>query len=117
MDALRTLAEQWRERAATFRAHACEPAARAYEMAAAELEAELRTGLEESLSLAEAAVESGYSRRRLRELVADGSLPNAGRKGAPRIRRADLPRRVQAAQVDSYNPAADARNLAARLVS
>ncbi len=43
------------------------------------------------MTVAEAALESGLSEDHLRHGVADGKIPNAGRKGAPRIRRADLP--------------------------
>ncbi len=45
----------------------------------------------EELTIPQAAEESGYSRDHLRSLVASGEIPNAGRKGSPRIRRRDLP--------------------------
>ena len=51
---------------------------------------------DEELTLADSAIASGYSKRRLSELIADGTIPNVGRKGAPRIRRADLPRKAKA---------------------
>ena len=47
-----------------------------------------------SLSLVEAAQESGYSPGHLGRLVREGILPNAGRPNAPRIRSADLPRKA-----------------------
>jgi len=50
----------------------------------------------ETLTLAEAAPESGYSRDHLARLVRAGALPNAGRRGAPRLRRKDLPRKATA---------------------
>ncbi|MDB4890458.1 MAG: hypothetical protein JWL61_2313 [Gemmatimonadetes bacterium] len=37
--------------------------------------------------------ESGYSADRLRHKIAAQEIPNAGRKGSPKIRRADLPRK------------------------
>lgn len=37
--------------------------------------------------------ESGFSVGHLYRMVGTGQIPNAGRKGAPRIRRRDLPRR------------------------
>lgn len=43
------------------------------------------------LSLTEAATLSGYSREHLGRLVRDGPIPNAGRQGAPKIRRRDVP--------------------------
>jgi len=47
----------------------------------------------EKLSLEEAANLSGYSRDHIGRLIRSGSLPNAGRHGRPRVRRADLPRK------------------------
>jgi hypothetical protein len=57
----------------------------------------------ELLTLTEAACRSGYTREHLGRLVASGTIPNAGRRNAPRIRAADLPRKVgylPAQQVD-----------------
>lgn len=45
------------------------------------------------LSLPQAAARSGYSADHLGRLVREGRVPNAGRKGAPRVRVADLPRK------------------------
>jgi hypothetical protein len=84
----------WRERAAEMRRYGAEPQAVTLDAVAAELEAALRAEADEELTLAEAAAESGYSSERLRRKVADGEIPNAGRKGAPRIRRGDLPRKA-----------------------
>ena len=113
---LRTLADRWRNRAMEFRAHACEPAACAYERAADELQVELRAAQAEVLTLSEAAAESGYSERRLREMVSTGRVTNAGRKGAPRIRRADLPRKASKSQlIGGYDPATDAQSLIGKL--
>lgn len=104
----------WRARAEDLREWAAaEAAARALEMAAAELEAALRKAADERLTMAEAAQESGYSERRLRELIAEGAIPNAGRKGAPRIRRQDLPRRAKRTKRNGY----DVKNAARLLVS
>ena len=104
----------WRARADDLRPYAA-PAAIAWERAADELEAALAAEADELLTLAEAAAESGYSDRRLRELIADGTIPQAGRKGAPRIRRGDLPRRAGRTEAaGGYDAAADARALAAR---
>jgi len=54
--------------------------------------AELGAALE-ALSLPQAASESGYSADHLAREVRVGRIPNAGRRGAPRIRRGDLPRK------------------------
>jgi hypothetical protein len=112
MDALTALASQWRDRAGQLRAWAgADGAAKAWEAAASELEAAVREAAGETLSLSEAARESGYAARTLRQMVAEGRVPNAGRKNAPRIRRADLPRRAPA-PADTYT-----RRDAMRLVS
>lgn len=58
---------------------------------AAELREAMRADQDRPLTVAEAALESGFSEDHLRHGVANGKIPNAGRKGAPRIRRADLP--------------------------
>jgi hypothetical protein len=109
------LAAEWRSRAAELRRYGAEPQAVTLEAAAAELDAVLAEAADAELTLAEAAAESGYSDRRLRELLADGTIPQAGRRGAPRIRRADLPRRARpAVSADGYDPTEDARRLMGR---
>ena len=48
---------------------------------------------EEALTLTEASALSGYSQDHLGRLIRSGKLRNAGRPGAPRVRRGDLPLR------------------------
>lgn len=48
---------------------------------------------DEILTLAQAALESGYTRDHLRLLIRQNRIPNAGRRRAPRIRRRDVPRK------------------------
>lgn len=60
---------------------------------------------------------SGYSADHLRRLISQGKLRNAGRKGAPKLFLADLPKRPQRvapSQGNSYDPATDARFLRVR---
>ncbi len=91
---LEQLPAAWRARANDLRRFAAaESAAVAWEQAAADLEHTLRTAAAELLTIEAAATESGYSSDHLARLVRTGELPNAGRKHAPRIRRADLPRK------------------------
>lgn len=59
-----------------------------------DLDALLSASASELLSLRQAAAESGYSPDHLGRLIREGKIPNAGRHHAPRIRRADLPRRA-----------------------
>lgn len=84
----------WRTEASVLRSrYADERGAALFELHAQELEEAIAKGAEEILNLEEAASESGYSSRHLGRLVADGRIPNAGRKHAPGIRRRDLPAR------------------------
>ncbi len=86
---------EWRERAALLRRYGAEGAAAAFEECAETLEEDLRVWKEEPLTLGEAAEASGYSADHLGRLVRDGKILNAGRQGAPLIRRADLPIKVK----------------------
>lgn len=86
------LVTQWRTEAATLRArYADERGAQLFELHAHELEGALADGQDEVLNLTEAAHESGYTADHLSRLINDGTIPNAGRKHAPGIRRRDLP--------------------------
>jgi hypothetical protein len=89
-----SLSTRWRALAETLRAHAAEGAALAYERTADELDAALRLQADELLTLEEASAESGLTADHLGREVRNARIPNAGRKGAPRIRRADLPRKA-----------------------
>ena len=89
------LPTNWRKRAKALRRYASESPAVALERCADELEDTLRERDETTFSLVEAARESGYTADHLGRLVRDGRIPNAGRPGAPRIARRDLPRKAQ----------------------
>lgn len=70
------------------------------------------------LSLEAAALRSGYSKEHLARLIRQGKIPNAGRRGTPRIRVEDLPRRrsnLGRQPEPSYNPKADAWAIRDRL--
>ncbi len=86
----------WRRWAEALRRYGGERPAAALEACAAELETALRDRDETTLSLTEAAKESGYSADHLGRLVRDGKIPNAGRPGAPGIARVHLPRKATA---------------------
>jgi hypothetical protein len=93
--ALEDLIRRWHEDAAKFRRYGDEQLAKVCVLHADELDQTARAIENVPLTLEEAEIESGYSRSRLRHLVADGTIPNAGRKGSPRIRRGDLPRKAR----------------------
>lgn len=101
-----------------------EPRARALEWAASQFEDALRLSDEERLTLAQASARSGYSEDHLARLVREGRIPNAGRRGSPRIRSGDLPVRpasqhtrhelVVSDRSRVYDPVADARAIGSR---
>ena len=66
----------------------------------ADLDATVRAEDGVALSLRDAAHLCGYSADHLGRLVRAGILPNAGRRNAPRVRLADLPRRAGASESD-----------------
>jgi hypothetical protein len=109
----RDLPSRWRLQADQLERFA-PAAATAFRDAAAELEAALRAEADELLSLSEAAELSGYSVDHLRHLVADGAIPQAGRRGKPKVRRGDLPKRAGKCASSTYDPAADAMSLVGR---
>jgi hypothetical protein len=83
----------WRERAQFLADFGDANSAKLWILAAAELERALATVADETLSLVEAARISGFTADYLGHLVKTGKIKNVGRKGAPRIRRADLPQK------------------------
>jgi|SRR5579862_881933 len=88
------LVAAWRDRAELLRRHGAIEAAATTETLADELEVAIPVENDELLTLAQAAETSGYSEDHLGREIREGRLPNAGRSGAPRIRRADLPRKL-----------------------
>ena len=83
------LLSHWRSRASDLERYA-PAAAQAFRDAADEL-AEALNGAEETVSLKEAEMLGGYPVDSLQRMVASGRIQNFGRKGKPRIRRADVP--------------------------
>jgi hypothetical protein len=105
------LAAAWRIRGALLRQHGAMEAAATLETVAGELEMSLRAEADTALTLTEAARESGLSADHLRHLVAAGTVPNAGRHGAPRVRRQDLPTKARAPRGGRYDAYADATSV------
>lgn len=97
MDTPHPLVETWRLRATDLRRYGATEAVTTLETCASELASfEIERGLE-MLTLSEASQESGFSPATLSRAVTEGRIENAGRDGAPRIRRKDLPRRIPSA--------------------
>lgn len=84
-------ANAWRAEVERLNRRGLIGAAGVVESLAAELEERAARFLERAVTLAEAAEISGLAYSSLQHLVASGELPNAGRRGRPRVRRGDLP--------------------------
>jgi hypothetical protein len=87
------LPAHWRARAEDLKRFG-PAAAEAFEECARELEQALNHEGNEELNLRQAAKESGYDEDSLGRMVKQGKIPNAGRPGAPRILRRDLPKKA-----------------------
>ena len=96
------LPAEWRTQAEGLRQFGADAQAKAVDRCANCLEEALLQEGDALLTLPEAAEESGYSADHLGRLIRDGKVPNAGRRGAPRIARRDLP--IKATQEDSAVP-------------
>ena len=92
---IKKLPAAWRRQAKTLRRYGGQALATALERCADELEGTIQERDETTLTLTDAARESGYTREHLGRLVRDGKIPNAGRPNAPRIARRHLPRKRQ----------------------
>jgi hypothetical protein len=87
---LQDLASGWRTEAALFRRRGMEQSAQLAESYAAELEARIQEWGLEALTLEAAALETGLAHDTLQKKISRGTLPNAGAKRSPRVRRRDL---------------------------
>lgn len=114
------LATQYEERAVAYDADGLEVPARIYRRVAADIRHAIEAADHEVLTLAQAAEVVGCSRDTVRRAVADGRIPNAGRKYAPRVHRGELgiigkrPTRPKPGALDIED---DARRLAVRMFS
>lgn len=84
------LANRWRAAASELRRYGGESQAMTLETCAAELEAEERDYLFETLSLEQAALEAGVSYDTMSRRIRNGETPNAGRRGKPLVLRRDI---------------------------
>lgn len=88
------LAAEWRDEARRLRErHGAHGRALTMKACANDLEEWWQVHQTEPLTLDEAAAESGYTVGHLSRLISDGVLPNMGESYAPRLCRADLPRK------------------------
>jgi len=87
--------KKWEADAATMEQYSDARGAAVCRLHLAEFKEAVRAEDEHTLTLSEAALESGYSESHLRHRISDGEIQNAGRKGSPRIRRGDLPKKMR----------------------
>ena len=109
MSTILDLAARWRADAETLERCGHGATATLCRAHAVEIEEAIRDHQDQDLTLAEAAVESGYSSDHLRHQVAEGKIPNAGERGSPRVRRRDLPLKRKSTGRSAPTPEADAR--------
>lgn len=90
--ALQACVAKWSGEAETLRRLGAQvDGAKLIEAILTDIQAAGRAEAAEALTLAAAARESGYSAEHLGKLLRTGTLPNSGRKNAPRILRRHLP--------------------------
>ena len=87
-----SLPAAWRERAAVMERYAPTVAA-ALRDCASELEGATRADAIDTVSVAEAAILSGYTSDAIGRMIARGEIHNYGNKRRPRIRRSEVPRK------------------------
>ncbi len=107
---------QWRQIASQLRAFGADAQATALERAASDLARALEVDGDEFLSLATAAMRSGYNADSLRRKARLNEIPHVRRGRRLFFRAGDLPRkasRVDELSLAGYDPAADARTVAA----
>ena len=88
------LTTRWRAEADVLHRRGADEQAFVLKSCASELEHEGHLFSLEALTLEQAADSSGFSYSALQKMVRDGTIPNVGKKGAPRVRRGDLPKKA-----------------------
>ena len=86
-------AQRMREDADLFERRGLKDLAGMVRSYADELDAYEEDHSSELLTLDEAAAASGYHKDSLSRMISEGKLSNAGKHGAPRVRRRDLPKK------------------------
>lgn len=111
MSTLSDLASRWLKEAETLERYRDERGAEVCRLHAWELQEAVKRHETEVLDLGQAAELSGYSRDHLRALVRDGTIPNVGRRGSPRVSRADVPTKPGGKASGGFDAAAEARRI------
>ena len=115
MKELESLAAGWLEEAETLERYRDDRGAAICRMHASELTDAVARQESDLLTLAGASQASGYTADHLRHLIAEGTIPNGGRKGSPRILRRDLPVKPGSPGATGFDPDAVAREIVGRI--
>ena len=115
MKELESLATRWLEEAETLERYSDKRGASLCRMHSAELTDAVARQESDLLTLTQASQTSGYTSDHLRHLIAEGTIPNAGRKGSPRIVRRDLPMKPGSQCSSGFDPDAVAREIVGRI--
>lgn len=99
-DLMNNLLERWEHESDLLRRHGAIGSAQTKAADLAELREWWRDVMLEELTLEEAVAYSGLAYDTIRRKLAEGEIPNAGRKGRPRVRRGDLPMKPPVPLVD-----------------
>ena len=115
----RDLINRWSARRAEFaKLHALVEGSLLVDEIIADLEELAASGDEEGLTLSQASKRCGYTPDSLSRLIRKGKLTNIGRRGAPRLRASELPKRPVTRLADPsarpYDAKTDARLLRIR---
>ena len=110
-DSLLDLAAGWREDADLLRNHGAVEAATTSELHARQVINAVERAEDERLTVPEAALESGFAERTIRQQIAERKLENVGAKGRPRVRRGDLPMRAKSKKGSDFDAATEARQI------
>ena len=114
----REVVERWTSRRDELKLlHASVDGATLCEVVLNDLDELLTSRGEETMTLAEAANLTGYSKDHLSRLIRTGQIRNAGRKHRPRVVVRDLPlrpRNIAGSKGTGYDPNTDARSLRVR---
>jgi hypothetical protein len=111
------LVSQWENDAQRLAQLGAHPQAELLRQCSKELFEAMKAENDVLLTLTMAAQLCGYSPDYLGRLVREGTIPNHGRKGSPKVRRGDLPKKpvVVAGRGNfRYDPSTDARFLRSR---
>lgn len=119
-ETVHNLLSRWELHANTLRSFGASGQAEAVQRCMMELQDALKAQDDELLSLQQAAQICGYTADHLGRLVRQGLLQNLGRRRAPRVRQADLPRKAANLPARVFRPhlvGADPRQVARAVVT